>query len=92
MWPKILKITLSNIETEAFSRATSSDRVTASLSQLMDLFTKVIGRMIKKKDKANRSVLMATNTKAHGRMIYMKDKENLLRRRVTSIMESLRMV
>ena len=92
MWPKIIKIKSFDLEMEANSRAESSDRVTASLSQLMALFTKVIGRMIKKKERANRSVLMATNTKAHGRMIYMKDKENLLRRRVTSIMEFLRMV
>ena len=92
MWLKTIKSKSFNTEMEVNSKAESSDRVTVSLSQLMALSTKVIGRMIKEKERANRSMLMATSTKAHGRMISMRDKETLLRSRVTSIMEILRMV
>ena len=54
-----------------------SDRVMVCLKVRMGQFTKAIGRMISKMEKATSLALTATNIKACGRMINKRDKETL---------------
>lgn len=89
---KTSNIRWSDSEMELYSKEKWSDRVMVPSNQLMDPFTKEIGIMIRKKERAPWFLQTANSTKVCGKMICKRAKESWFRRVVMSIMAILRMV